>query len=116
MYQERFLQVHQQQNEDEEKCGKETGDKGHSVLFALIFTDKSSLEESHVPKISGKVWNKEYLPEVEKNQVKEHLEKLDIHKSLGPGTMHLRLLRELADVTAGPLNSLWTVMAIRGSS
>ena len=89
MHQEKFLPVHQQQNEDEEKCGKETRDEEHNSLFALIFTGKTSLEESHVPETSGKVWSKEHLPAVEKTQVREHLKKLDIHKSMGPGSMHL---------------------------
>lgn len=71
VHQDRFLQVYEQQNEDDEKCGKETDDKGHSALLALIFTGKTSLAESHVPKTSGKVWHKKHLQAMEKNQVKE---------------------------------------------
>ena len=69
-------------------------------------TSKTSLEESHLPEASGKVWSKEHLPAVEKNQVREHLKKLDVHKFMGLGSMHLWLLRELANDSRATLLSL----------
>jgi len=36
---------------------------------------------------------------VEEDQVREHLNKLDVHKSMGPEGMHPRVLRELVGVT-----------------
>ncbi|KAK4827448.1 hypothetical protein QYF61_018169 [Mycteria americana] len=41
----------------------------------------------------GKGWSKEGIPLVEEDQVREHLSKLDIHKSMGPDGIHPRVLR-----------------------
>lgn len=43
----------------------------------------------------GEIWSKEDVPQVEEDQVKEYLRKLD--KSISPGGKHLQMPRELAD-------------------
>lgn len=56
------------------------------TFYALVFTGKICLQESWAPE---KVWNKDDLPLVEEDQVREHLNRLDIQKSMGSDRMHL---------------------------
>jgi len=67
-----------------------------SVFFISVLTGKTGLQESQVP--NGKLQKKEDLPLVEEDQVREHLNKLDIQKSMRPGGMCPCVLKKLAEV------------------
>lgn len=70
------------------------------TFYALVFTDKICLQESWAPE---KVWNKDDLPLVEEDQVREHLNRLEIQKSMGSDRMQLCVLMELANATVRSL-------------
>ncbi|CAM4697142.1 unnamed protein product [Lepidochelys kempii] len=57
--------------------------------------------ESSICRITA--WGVDGQPSVEKEVVRDYLEKLDLHKSMGPDALHLRVLKELAAVIAEPL-------------
>lgn len=59
------------------------------MVSSLVFTGKTTLQESQVHKTSGKVCSKENLSVVKVNFVKEHFKKLNIQRSTEPDRMHL---------------------------
>ncbi|CAM5170319.1 unnamed protein product [Eretmochelys imbricata] len=73
----------------------------YSVLFfASVFTNKVS---SQTAALGSAAWGGGDQPSVEKEVVRDYLEKLDEHKSMGPDALHPRVLKELVDVIAEPL-------------
>ncbi|CAM5148340.1 unnamed protein product [Eretmochelys imbricata] len=69
-----------------------------SAFFASVFTNKVS---SQTTALGSTAWGDQ--PSAEEEVVRDYLEKLDKHKSMGPDALHLRVLKELADVIAEPL-------------
>ncbi|PKU40435.1 rna-directed dna polymerase from mobile element jockey-like [Limosa lapponica baueri] len=59
-----------------------------NAFFASVFTVKAVPHESQTLEAQGKVWREEDFPSVEGDWVRDHLAKLDIHKSMGPEGMH----------------------------
>ncbi|GAB0177985.1 mitochondrial enolase superfamily member 1 [Grus japonensis] len=77
-----------------------------NAFFTLGSTVEICSQKSQASETSGKVWSKEDVP-LEEDQVREHLNNLDVHKSLGPDEMYPRLLRELVHVTVRPLSIIY---------
>ncbi|CAM4696941.1 unnamed protein product [Caretta caretta] len=71
-----------------------------NAFFASIFTNKDS---SQTAALGITTWGVDGQPSVEKEVVRDYLEKLDVHKSMGPDELHPRMLKELAAVIAEPL-------------
>ncbi|CAM5115729.1 unnamed protein product [Eretmochelys imbricata] len=71
-----------------------------NAFFASVFTNKVS---SQTTALGSTAWGGGDQPSVEKEVIRDYLEKLDKQKSMGPDALHLRVLKELADVIAEPL-------------
>ncbi|CAM5151080.1 unnamed protein product [Eretmochelys imbricata] len=71
-----------------------------NAFFASVFINKVS---SQTAALGITTWGIDGQPSVEKEVVRDYLEKLDVHKSMGPDELHPRVLKELAAVIAEPL-------------
>ncbi|CAM5142384.1 unnamed protein product, partial [Natator depressus] len=71
-----------------------------NAFFASVFKNKVSSQTAALGSIARGGGDQ---PSVEKEVVRDYLEKLDEHKSMGPDALHLRVLKQLVDVTAEPL-------------
>lgn len=81
-------------------CGKRFGDMEEAealdAFLASDFNGKICLQESQTRKRPAQDWIKEDLHYIEKDEVMEHLNKLDIHEFM---------LRELVKTAARPLDN-----------
>ena len=59
-----------------------------NAFFASVFIANASCQESQTLQVGEKIWRKEDLPLVEEDRVRDHLGKLDVHKSMIPNGMH----------------------------
>lgn len=59
-----------------------------NTLFASVFPSKTSLQECQVPEMRGKAWSNDDVPLMEEDQVREYLNKLDVHMSMCTDEKH----------------------------
>ena len=59
-----------------------------NAFFVSVFAAKDGPQASQSLHVRKEAWRKEDLPLVEKDRVRDHLSKLDTHKSKGPDGMH----------------------------
>ncbi|CAM4677035.1 unnamed protein product [Caretta caretta] len=71
-----------------------------NAFFTSVFTNKVS---SQTAALGITTWGIDGQPSVEKEVVRDYLEKLDVHKSMELDELHPRVLKELAAVIAEPL-------------
>jgi len=59
-----------------------------NACFASLFSAKAGPQESQAMEVREEAWQKDDLPLVEEDCVRDHLSNLDAHKSMGPDGMH----------------------------
>ena len=60
-----------------------------NAFSASVFIAKISPQESQTLEVRESFWTKATFPLVEVNLVREHLDKISAHKSMGPNGMHV---------------------------
>jgi len=78
-----------------------------NVFFASVINANTNPQESQTLEVRDRVWGKEDFPLVEEDQIRECLAKISAHRSIGLYGMHLRVLRELAEMIAESLSIIF---------
>ncbi|PKU34574.1 rna-directed dna polymerase from mobile element jockey-like [Limosa lapponica baueri] len=76
-------------------------------VFSPVFTGNVSPHTSQVYGPQGRDWGSYVPPTVGEDQVCDHLRNLNIPKSMGPDVVLLRVLKELTDVVAKLLSTIF---------
>lgn len=71
-----------------------------NAFFTSVYNAKTILQESQAPELSERVRRKEDFLLIEEVLAREHLAKINTHRSMGHDEMHPCVLRELAEVIA----------------
>jgi len=78
-----------------------------NAFFASVFSAKASPQESQALEAREEAWRKDDLLLVKEDCVRDDLSDPDTHQSMNLDGMHPQMLRELADVTAEPLSTIF---------
>jgi len=75
-----------------------------NAFFASVFTAEADSQAFQSLEVREEAWRREDHPLLKEDRMRDHLSKLDTHRSMSPDGMHPQVLRELADVIAEPLS------------